>query len=75
MAANISDPCATPLMPNPSGAPPNFVSREMFEPTAIGIITTFMVLATISVVLRVAGTLRKEHKLFIDDCMFQDIFC
>ena len=70
MAANSTgtDPCLIPLIDNPSGAPPNFGHGAQFQPITIGVVASLLTVAYLFVSLRVLGSVRKERRLFIDDC-------
>lgn len=68
MATPALDPNTTPLTPNPSGAPPNFVDPETLAPTTLATGVVFIILSTLCVATRIYAGLKNVRKLRLDDC-------
>jgi hypothetical protein len=58
-----------PLMPNPSGAPPNFVDPPDLMGAVLGVGITLMILSGILLIFRLV-TNHKISKVRLDDCKF-----
>ncbi len=66
--AFISDPCMQPLIPPPPGKTPNLVNPQSFLPIGLGVAVPLLFFAWTFVGLRAVGSLKKAHRLYLDDC-------
>jgi hypothetical protein len=57
-----------PLVPNPSGAPPNYVNPPTLEPVFLGTGITLLVLSGIFLVVRMIANIKHVGRLWFDDC-------
>ncbi|CAI6334449.1 unnamed protein product [Periconia digitata] len=56
-----------PLMPNPSGAPPDFDTKDTTGPMNLGVTSVFLVIATVTLFLRLFTRFKITKRIGLDD--------
>jgi hypothetical protein len=61
------DLMTTPMAPNPSGAPPNFVNPPSLATTTLGVGVSLIVASGFMLVVRLFANWKHSKKLYLDD--------